>query len=94
MGNTATAVSRTPPNKWVPPNRRYKGSYHWNAYWGHWDKVLDVQDEQWVVQKVNLEGEPVNRPRKHSTPLDPGTFAIKPFDVKSMTTFKKEQIAA
>lgn len=79
----------TVPSKWVAANRRYIGSFHWNAYWGGWDKVVGVEGNQWVVQKVNMEGEPVNRPRKHMTPLDPGTFAVKPFDVKTLTTFKK-----
>lgn len=68
----------------VLPNRRYVGSYHWNDYWGHWDKVLGVNEKEWVVAECDLEGVVIKRPRRHSTPLNPGHFALKPFDVRTL----------
>lgn len=66
----------------VSANPRYIGSYHWSAYWGQWDKILEVDGIWWVVAKCDLEGNLINKPRRHCTPLEASKFAVKPFDVK------------
>jgi hypothetical protein len=62
----------------APNDKRYVGLYHWCAYWRHWDYVIDVTRDEWVVEEVT-DG-PNDAPvRRHRTQMDATKFADAPF---------------
>lgn len=67
----------------APCHPRYVGKFYWCDYWRQWDKVLGVNCIHWTVQRVDGDGEPLDPPREHCTPLHANRFADRPFEVRS-----------
>jgi hypothetical protein len=71
----------------APNDARYMGLYHWCGYWAQWDKIIGVDGMWWIVQGVDVNGEPLagsdGRVRKHCTSMEASHFADKPFQVRS-----------
>lgn len=64
------------------PTRHHVGMYYYCAYWQKWDKILEPRTKGvWHVVEVDILGNPVAAPREHSTALDVGRCADKPFVV-------------
>ena len=70
------------PQQTAPQHQRYVGLYYYSKYWRQWDQVIGFKGMMWVVQSVDLNGQPVGEVRKHCTPLWARQFADKPFDVQ------------
>lgn len=65
------------------PSRRYIGKYYWSNYFGHWDKVVNVDEEtnEWQVAKTDRYGHVIEKPRWHSSTLSAMCFADRPFSI-------------
>lgn len=69
----------------APLADRYIGLYAYCGYWQHWDKIIGYkagisgQRTFWIVQKVDLLGNPVDDIREHCTAMHADMFADRPF---------------
>ena len=73
----------------VLPSNRYGqvvGLFYWCDYWKFWDKVISTREFPWVtVQRVDMQGRPVEPERKHCTALRADRFAQFPFTASKET---------
>jgi hypothetical protein len=80
---TTTPRSTMPhlDNEIAIPSRRYIGKYYWSNYFGHWDKVVDVdeQDKRWQMAKTDRSGHVIEKPRWHNSNVSAMCFADRPF---------------
>jgi len=82
-------------NKQAQLKDMYIGLYVYNDYWQTWANVLGFgkTDEGrrwgWIVQEVDLDGNPIGEVRQHCTPVWACFFADKPFN----PTYKDISIA-
>lgn len=71
-----------PPRKTAVLRPHHIGLFHYSAYFGTWDLILDVMSTTEVrVVQVNEQGERIGEERTHCTPMWADRFANHPFNV-------------